>query len=185
MKIMGIACSGRQGGNSEILVQEALNAAEEQGVQVQLITLADKQLYPCKGCWSCQKTEICKIWEDDANYIVEKMLEADGIIIGSPVHFWNLSANTHILIERTLPLHWRRRLRNKVGGSIVVTQNAGCSAAASALSNFFVLQRMIQVGCVVGYAGKRGEVRRDKKTLDNARRLGVSMVKAMQLMEKR
>ena len=179
MKVIGIVCSPRISGNTEILVQEALNSAQDAGAETELIRLAKLKIAPCDACFSCQKTGECHI-KDDMQQIYGKLLEADGIILGSPVYFWNVSAQAKILIDRCARFIENRELRNKVGGAIVVTGRAGGTTAFSTLATFINHNRMIFAGGAIGYAGNRGAVRQDERGMAEAKALGRVVVRLMQ-----
>lgn len=130
--ILGISGSPRHA-NTERLVKEALKAAEELGqVQTKLVSLADYDLRPCEDCGLCMghikgatEDEIC-YKHKDADPIIKEMLKADGLIIGSPVYTWNVSARLKCLLEKCAPLcpfpftEISYRLRNKTLGAIAV-----------------------------------------------------------------
>ena len=86
MKITGIVCSPRKGGNTEILVAQALHASREKGAETEMILTADKQISPCDACDGCLGNGICVV-EDDMQEIYQKFETADGIIFGTPVYF--------------------------------------------------------------------------------------------------
>ena len=196
MKVLGIVCSPRKGGNTEILVGEALAGAEDFGADIELLTLADKNIYPCDGCESCTKTRKCRI-EDDMQAIYSKLSEADGIIFGTPVYFWSVSAQAKILIDRTYVFRQGRRLRNKVAGAVVVANRTGASHAFSVFHNFINIHRMISAagavaygsegqirpeergGGAVAYAEKKGEVRQDNRGMTEARALGTAVAQTI------
>lgn len=172
MKIVGIVGSGRDGGNTEILLIEALSVAEECGAnKTELIKLATMTIYPCDGCENCKGTGSCRI-NDDMQKIYPELLDADGIIIGSPVYFWNISGQAKIFIDRTYPFIHERRLRNKVGGTIVISTRAGCSNAFMAINSFFIIQRMRIAGGAICYGAKKGEVLNDSRGMGEVRALG-------------
>ena len=196
MKVLGIVCSPRRGGNTEVLVAEALANARELGADVGLVTLADKNITPCDGCESCVKTGKCKI-EDDMQEIYSKLLETDGVIFGTPVYFWSVTAQAKALIDRTYVLLHERRLRNKVAGVIAVARRTGATHAFSVFQNFFNLQFMMPAGAIaftkeeeikrsnrmvgaVAYAGEKGEVREDRRGMAEAAALGRNIVKTIQ-----
>ena len=179
MKILGIMCSPRKGGNTEILVQEALVSATELGAEVELVPIADKNIAPCDGCESCLVTKKCKI-EDDMQEIYSKLLEADGIIFGTPVYFWGVSAQAKALIDRTFVFRRSLSLENKVAGIVVVARRRGATQTFGALLNYFNMQRMIPAGGAVAYADKKGNVRQDSTGIAEARALGRNIVKAVQ-----
>jgi multimeric flavodoxin WrbA len=174
MKVIGVACSPRAGGNTEILVKEALVGAEDMGSEVELVALSGKAIAPCDSCRSCVKTGECHI-KDDMQEIYRKLQEADGIIIGTPVYFLNVSAQAKAFIDRTYALLWTRKLMGKVGGVVVVARRAGCGTVLSSLYTFFTLQRMIAAGGALGYEGEevpygeKGAIRRDDRAMREAR----------------
>ncbi len=171
MKVLGIVCSPRRGGNTEILVGEALTSAKEWEAEVELITVGGMSIAPCDGCESCITTKKCRL-DDDMQGIYLKLLEADGFIFGTPVYFWDVTAQAKALIDRTFVLREGHRLRNKVAGVIIVARRAGATHAFSAFRNFFNLQRMPCPGGAIAYADKKGDVREDSRGMAEARALG-------------
>ena len=90
-KVLGVSCSPRKGGNTEILLQQALAGAGERGAETELVTIFDKEIKPCDGCYACQKTGKCHI-KDDMQSIYDRLLAADGIIWGTPVYYFGVAA---------------------------------------------------------------------------------------------
>ena len=189
MKVLGIVCSPRLHGNTEIMVQESLAGAQERGAEVELVTLVGKTMAPCDGCYSCQKTGVCHI-KDDMQDIYAELLEADGIIFGTPVYFWTVSAQAKILIDRTVVLAEARKLRNKVAGVVVTQGREGATSAATVFSSFFTTQGMVMAGYAVGFGGmKEGQygyeypvagVKNDEMGMAQARGLGRAVVRRIQ-----
>ena len=182
MKVLGIVCSPRLHGNTEILVREVLDKAQKAGAEVELVTLAGKTITPCDSCHSCFETRECRI-KDGMQDIYPKLLEADGIIFGTPVYFWNVSAQAKALMDRTYVLYGRpevvadRRLRNKVAGVVVTTGREGCTSALAAFTSYFTLQRMIMVGSAMGRGGReKGKIRQDERGMTEAAELGRAIV---------
>ncbi len=99
MKILGIVGSRRKKGNTSVLVQEALGAAEKEGAKTKLIFLGDYSIKDCRGCEGCKDTYKCVI-NDDMQKIYPLLLEADGIILGSPTYFYNVTASVKVFIDR-------------------------------------------------------------------------------------
>jgi multimeric flavodoxin WrbA len=158
MRILGIVCSPRKGGNTEILVEEALRAAGEKGAETELVLLAEKQVAPCDACEGCLEDGACVI-EDDMQEIYQKLDQADGIIFGTPVYFINVSAQAKAVIDRTYPLLWNRKLKGKVAAAAVAVRRVGAGQVLSLLYSWFTVQRMVTVGGCVGYGRDKGEVR--------------------------
>ena len=173
MKVLGIVCSSRKGGNTEILVQEALDGAKENGADIELLRIAEMNIAPCDGCEACHEAGECKI-KDDMQKVYQKLLTADGIILGSPVYFWSVSGLAKTFMDRTYALRYPyHKLKNKVGGAIVVAGRRGCLSALSVINNFLLGQDMVATGLgIAGYGTKKGEVKQDERAMNGARSLG-------------
>jgi len=177
MKILGIVCSPRKMGNTEILVKEALVGARESGATAELISVRGKNLQPCDGCLSCRKTGKCHI-KDDMFLFHKEMLEADGILLGSPVYFWTISAQAKIIIDRSLCLRYPfLKLANKVGASITVSGRHGCFNVFTLFTLFFAGNHMLPTDLFVdGLAEEKGAVKKDPYAMRGAYELGKLIV---------
>ena len=182
MKVLGIICSARKGGNTEILVQEALIGAKERGAEVESLNISEMKIAPCDGCMTCRQTGECRI-KDDMQKIYKKLLEANGLILGSPVYFWSISGQAKIFMDRTFALRFPyHKLDNKVGGAIVATGRRGSVSALSVINNFFLGQDMLVSGLgIVGYGTEKGQVREDKQGIEGARSLGTQVTELIEL----
>ena len=175
MKALGVVCSPRKGGNTEILMQEALTGAKDCGAKTELLTIYNRDIKPCDGCSSCEKTGKCHI-KDDMQEIYLKLLDADAIIWGSPVYFCSATAQAKIIIDRSYALYSNSELTNKVGGVISVGGSVGNSSVWNLFSAFFSAHRMFSADFVSGYAGEKGDIRKDKHAMKAARELGRQIV---------
>ncbi len=111
MKVLGLTC-GRKMSNTEILVKEALMGAEEMGAEVEIVRLLDLNIQPCTGCNACVidlfergGSGDCVIKKDDFKFIDEKILECDGIIVGSPIYEKTPQGLLKVLNDRMGPGH--------------------------------------------------------------------------------
>ncbi len=179
MKVLGISCSMRKGGNSEVLVSEALAAAAKCGAETELITLAEKRISPCEGCYACAKTGECRI-QDDVQPIHRSMLGADGIIFATPVYFFFAAGQTKTLLDRCHALYINSRLANKVGGIISVASSMGNTGVWHQFNAFFSTNHMLAADLVYGYGRNRGEVKKDRHAMQAARELGREVVLLIQ-----
>lgn len=180
ISILGIVGSPRSGGNTELLVAEALKTAEENGACTELLKLAGKEIKPCDACGSCSTSKECKI-KDDFQEIFEKMAEADGIILGSPVYFGSATPQIMALIHRAGLISGARGrvFENKAGGAMVVARRAGHNFTLAQLIFFFLIEGMIVPGSTywnVAFGRKKGEVTTDVEGLETARNFGKKMV---------
>jgi len=158
VKVLGIVCSPRKGGNTEIMVEEALAAAREGGAETELILVADKNIAPCDGCAACQETGVCRI-RDDMQSIYQQLEAADAVIFGTPVYFCNVSAQAKAIMDRTYLFLRDRRLRGKVAAPIMAVRRVGAGQTRSLLYSYFMAQGMIPTRGAIGYGRKKGEVR--------------------------
>jgi multimeric flavodoxin WrbA len=107
MKVLGIFGSPRRGGNTEILLEEALKGAEKEGAKVDRLYLSDFTLTPCKECHGCDRTGNCVILDDMQN-VYPRLLESDVVIFASPIFFYGVTAWAKALIDRCQAF-WARK----------------------------------------------------------------------------
>ncbi len=126
VKIIGIIGSPRKGSNTEIYIKKALESAENAGAETEITNLAKAEIEPCIACDICKNTGECAIY-DDMREITSKLQEAQGIIIGSPVYFGNVTSQLKMFMDRSRPLRIDFKLKDKVGGAISVgaSRNGG------------------------------------------------------------
>lgn len=101
-KVLVISASPRKGGNSETLAKEFAKGAQEAGHTVEMVSLHDKTIGFCTGCFACQKTGRCVI-KDDADIIAQKMLKAEVIAFATPVYFYDMSGQMKTMLDRSNP----------------------------------------------------------------------------------
>jgi multimeric flavodoxin WrbA len=156
VEILGIVGSPRKKGHTGFLIEEALKAARELGgINAEAIYLSDKKIEPCSSCSDSSGLLICGshkrcIHNDDmTNELYDKLMRADGIIVGSPVYFGSITAQLKAFIDRTCWLKLAKfwALRDKVGGAITVAygRHGGQEVTLMALYSFFMIQGMIMV----------------------------------------
>ncbi len=185
MRVVGVVASPRRGGNTEIMVREALESASRAGADTELVLVADHRISPCDGCGVCTRGEGCPI-EDDMQEICEKLRGSHGIVFGTPVYFFNVSSQAKALIDRTLPFMEGAKLKGKVAAAIVVARRVGAGQVLSLLYSWFTAQRMIIAGGALGYGGDIGEVRdgpggsASLSAMEEARAVGRNVVRMVE-----
>jgi len=177
MKILALSFSPREQGNTELLLDRVLHGARQHGADTELYRTADKDIRPCDACGGCFKTGECPI-QDDMQEVYAKMLEADGIVFGSPVYFYNITAQGKAVIDRTLALgHSGRTLANKTGGIVVVGGSLGLIDAVKDLYFYMIVHQMLPANFIAAYSSNKGDVKRLEKCLSVAAELGKQLVK--------
>lgn len=157
MLVLGIVASPRPGGNTEILVNEALKAAREAGADTDIFLVAGKDIRGCDGCHSCGKTKACKI-QDDMQDLYNRMAAADAIIFGSPVYFHGVTAQAKAIIDRCFLFLQKGGLKGKVAAPVLALRKIGASQTRSQLYAFFVAMGMAVTRGAVGYGRAKGDV---------------------------
>jgi multimeric flavodoxin WrbA len=180
VKILAVSFSPRKKGNTEILLGEALQGAKAEGAEVELYSVSGKNIQPCDGCWTCMESGQCHI-KDDMQELYDKLLAADGIIFGTPIYFYAMTAQAKTVMDRSMPLgHPDRNLANKVSGVIAVAGSLGLIDALKDWYFYIVGHRMLPANFVAGYGGPKGDVNKLKKGKQAAYDLGRQMVKLVE-----
>ena len=176
MKAVAVVGSPRKNGNTEILTRHTLKAMEEEGIDTELIRLAEMDVRPCTACDACKKEERCTI-DDDLWPIYLKMKEADAIILASPVYFSSATPNIKALMDRAGYIAvWNGRVfAGKVGGPLVVGERDGQNFAVAQIAFWFYYNGCHipgSTGWNVAFGNKKGDVLRDDKGLTTVRNFG-------------
>lgn len=182
MRVIAFNGSARKDGNTAILLHQVLEQLQKAGIETDLVQLAGKKIQGCKACFKCfdNKDKRCAVQNDILNDCIEKMIEADGIIMGSPTYFANISPEIKSLIDRSGMVGRANddMYRRKVGAAVVAVRRAGSIFAFDALNHFFFIAQMIVPGSSywnVSIGREKGEVRNDDEGMQTMRVLGENM----------
>ncbi|MBN2238607.1 MAG: flavodoxin family protein [Dehalococcoidales bacterium] len=176
MKILAVSCSPREKGNTITILEEVLRGAAGKQAETELYSVSGKTIQPCEGCWRCTRSGKCHI-EDDMQELYDKLVEADGIVFGTPVYYYGMAGQAKTIIDRTLALNLpERSLANKVGGVVVTAGSLGLVDVLKDFSYFFVQRHMIPANQVSVYIQKPSEFQTMGKCREAAFQLGEQMV---------
>lgn len=171
MRIAALLGSMRKKGNTEILLDVALDQAQKNGAKVSKFSLREMEIAPCDGCRACFKTGECMI-KDDMERVYEGMVEADGIIWATPAYFWSMSGITKVVMDRTYALGFPKlKLMNKVGGLILVAGGRGCLNTANIFHMYFKYNHMFSTEFASGYAGEKGAIEKNTYAINAAKEM--------------
>ncbi len=170
MKTVAFNGSARKDGNTAALLKRVLGVLELEGFDTELIQLAGQRISGCTACRACFKTkdQRCIIDDDNVNMYIQKMIEADGIILGSPTYFAMMSPELKALIDRAgyVARAQPEILKHKVGAAVVAVRRAGGMTTFDAINHFFLISQMVVPGSSywnIGVGHKKGEVERDEE----------------------
>ncbi|MGV8059502.1 MAG: flavodoxin family protein [Smithellaceae bacterium] len=179
MKVLAINGSPRKDGNTAILLNHVLQELEKEGLETELFQLSGKRIYGCMACYKCfkNKDQRCSVKDDQANECIEKMIKAEGIILGSPVYFADLTPEVKALIDRAgfVSLANGGLYKNKIGASVAALRRTGGISTLDSINHFFLAVQMIIAGRVIGIGRNIGEVENDEEGLQMAKALGQRM----------
>lgn len=182
MKVVAFNGSAREKSNTAILLNLVFDELEKEGIETELVSLAGKTIPGCRACYKCfEKADgHCVVTGDIVNECIDKMRAADGILLGSPTYFSDITAGMKALIERSGLVARANKglLRRKVGAGVVAVRRAGAIHAFSSLNLFFLIGEMFVVGSSywnVGIGREPGEVEKDTEGVQTMKTLGQHM----------
>ena len=182
MKVVAFNGSGRKDGNTALLIRRVLSVLEAEGIETELIQLAGEQIRGCNACRTCfsTKNNRCVIEDDNVNVYIQKMVDADGVILGSPVYFSMMSPELKALIDRAgyVALANDYLFKRKVGAAVVAVRRAGAVPTFDAINHFFLISQMIIPASSywnVGLGRKKGDVENDDEGMQTMEILGKNM----------
>lgn len=167
-KVLILSGSPRKDGNSDILCNEFMRGAIESGNEVEKIRVAEKKIGFCTGCYACRNTGVCAI-KDDMDEVMQKLIDADVIVLASPVYFYSIDAQLKALIDRTV-CRWTE-VKDKEFYYIMTAADSGIESMETTLACFRgyadCVEGAKEMGVIYGTGVyEKGEIK-DKKS--NAR----------------
>jgi multimeric flavodoxin WrbA len=179
LKVIAFNGSPRKNGNTKQAIEIVFEELEKEGIETELIQLKDKTINHCKACFGCTGKNKC-VQDDDLNELYSKMLEADGIIVGSPTYFANVSSRTKALIDRAgiISKGNNDALKRKVGAAVIAVRRQGACAVFSDINYFFLINEMIVPGSSywnLGIGLAPGDIQKDNEGITTFRNLGKNM----------
>lgn len=181
MKVVAFNGSPHRNGNTASLLGAVLRELESQGIETELIHLKGP-LSGCRACFSCYKKKNGRCAQDGdmINLCIERMAEADGIIIGSPTYFADLTPEAKALIDRAgfVAKANGDMFRRKVGAAVVAVRRAGAIHVFDSINHLFFISQMIVAGSSywnIGLGREERDVENDEEGLATMKILGENM----------
>jgi multimeric flavodoxin WrbA len=182
MKVVAFNGSARKDGNTAIMIGYVFRELEKEKIKTELVQLAGSKIHGCIACMQCyeNKDQRCAVKDDVVNDCIEKMLDADGIILGSPTYFANVSTEMKALIDRAGMVSRANSdmLARKVGAAVVAVRRAGAIHVFNSINHFFFIGGMIVPGSSywnLGMGRQKGEVEKDDEGIQTMKNLGRNM----------
>lgn len=191
LKVLGISGSLRENGNTEHLIRYALSQFDSEQFMTEFVSLRGLAVKPCDGCYGCKSTGRCAHKDDDFEFVYRKMVECDGLILGSPVYFSSIHPQLMALLDRAgfARLWSGERFSGKVGGPITVARRTGQMTAFSQLLTWFFINDIVVPGSsywTMSVAGAQGarDVENDEEGLRHIAKFVENMSRVMRALKR-
>jgi multimeric flavodoxin WrbA len=188
MNILGISGSPHQNGNTAYAVQHALNVLEKEGFRIKYLTLADKDIKPCIGCFKCQQTHSC-FQQDDMGEIIDDLKWCHGLLIGSPAYFGMVTGQLKTMMDRCVAMRPEygepMTMTGKVGGAIACaySRNGGQETTLQNIQTFMLQLNMQVISDGPAYSHSGATIFRNAKDdtwgLETVKNLALNMTEML------
>lgn len=162
-----------------MLINQVLKELDHEGIETEVVQLAGKEIHGCIACYKCFENldQRCAVKKDVANECIEKMTKAQGIILGSPVYFQDVTAEMKALIDRAgfVGLANGRIYKDKVGAAVACFRRSGGMSTIESMNHLFLSNDIIIAGRVLGVAREKGDMEKDEEGIQIATALGRRM----------
>jgi multimeric flavodoxin WrbA len=182
MKVIAFNGSARKDGNTAIMIRQLFEELEKEGIETEMVQLSGQTIHGCVACYKCfeNKDQKCSVKTDIVNDCIEKMLQADGIILASPTYFADVSSELKALIDRVglVAKANNDMFARKVGAAVVAVRRGGSIHAFDSMNHFFLISQMIIPGSCywnMSFGLEKGEVEKDDEGLQTMQILGQNM----------
>ena len=186
MRVVAFNGSPREDGNTSILLRHVLRELEQEGISTELVQLGGRKISGCTACEECKRNKDgrCSVTDDVLNECFAKLVSADGVLIGSPTYFTDVTAEVKAFIDRAGYVARANDglLQRKVGAAVIAVRRAGALHAFDSINHFFLINEMIVPGSTywnVGIGWDKGQVEKDEEGLRTMKALGKNMAWAM------
>jgi multimeric flavodoxin WrbA len=179
MKVVGFNGSPRKDGNTAIMIHKVFHELKKEGIETELIQLSHKRIHGCIACYKCfeNKDRRCAVNDDAANEYIEKVTQAQGVVLGSPVYFMDVTPEMKALIDRVgfVSRSNGGMFKDKVGALVAVARRTGAVHTLATMSHFFLSMEMIIAGRAIAIGRDKGDVEKDEEGLMLIKALGRRM----------
>lgn len=182
MKVIAFNGSARKDGNTATLINYVLGELEKEEIGTELFQLAGEKIHGCRACYKCMdnKNRRCAFEDDIVNECIEKMTQAEGIILGSPTYFTDVTTEMKALIDRAgfVARANDDMFKRKVGAAVIAVRRAGSIHVFDTINHLFFISQMIVPGSCywnMAFGLNKGEVEKDEEGVRIMKTLGQNM----------
>lgn len=191
MKVVAFNGSPRKNGNTAIMIKQIFAELEKEGIETELVQIGGQLIRGCMACGACKlnKDECCVIDNDIINECIQKMKAADGIILGSPTYFADVTAEMKAFIDRTgyVARMSGNIFSRKVGVSVAAARRAGAINTLDTMNHYLHVQQLVSIGSSywnLAIGGEIGQVESDDEGVQTMETLGNNMAWLLKKLDK-
>ncbi|MGI5899053.1 MAG: flavodoxin family protein [Christensenellales bacterium] len=186
MKVLALNGSPRKQGNTYTALNAAAQELQKEGIEVEIINIGARDISGCKACGGCEDG-VCAFADEWFREMTQKIIDADGLILGSPVYYASINGTMKSFLDRTFYQRgMKTKMRHKFGASVAICRRAGSVATFDHLNHYLLISEMIAVGSSywnMGIAGPSGSLPQDEEGIRTMRRLGQNMAWLLKMKE--
>lgn len=179
MKVLGLSGSMRRDGNTAQLIKVILKRCADEGIETEFVSLAGKKILPCTGCELCKEKKWCAQIKDDWGPIMEKVVESEVLVIGSPTYYYDVCGQLKNFIDRSYSLYHDRKLSGRKGIAVAVNATKGANRTIQTIEGFLNSHEFSYLGSVKGTGYAEGDVQNDLEAITKAQKVGDKIVRLL------
>lgn len=183
MKVLMINGSPHEYGTTRRALDEVAKELNESGIETEIVTVGNKSIVGCRACGGCSKAGKC-VTNDCVNEIIEKLINADGLIVGSPVYYSSMNGTLKSLLDRVF--FGKSCFANKPAAAIAVARRAGTTSTVDAINKYFTINCMPVVSTQywnMAFGSNAEQVEQDEEGMQTMRILGKNMAWLLKCIE--
>jgi len=187
LNVVAFNGSPRKEGNTSILIRYIFDELENEGIATELVQVGGQQIHGCSACMKCyeNRDRRCVFEDDIVNDCIGKMIDADGIILGSPAYFLDVTPEMKALIDRSGVVSRANGglFRRKVATAAAAVRRSGGNTTIDTILHFLLYSDMIVPGIpVIGIGREIGDVLKDEEGMTRAKDVGRNMAWLLKTM---
>ena len=185
MKVLAINGSPHKEGNTYWALKKVTDTLQELGIETEIIQVGNKEIRGCMGCGTCSSKGECIYSNEDFRKWTQKMYEADGLIVGSPVYYAGMAGTLKSFMDRAF-YQSNGRMENKIGAGLAVCRRTGGMTTFEQINAYFLISDMFIAPSTywnVGHGRESGEIKQDLEAMSTFEVLARNMAWFLRLQE--
>lgn len=185
MRVVAVNGSPRAKGNTFCALNTVAEVLEKEGIETEIVQIGNRNIRGCIACGKCAETGCCVFEDEFYKKTAEKMYNADGILLGSPVYYAAIAGTMKCFLDKVFYAS-QGRFRHKIGAGIASLRRSGGIAAFNQLNNYFLISEMVIAPSFywnIAHGAAEGEMLKDTEAVSVLKNLGQNMAWLIKMKE--